>query len=197
MSRTGTERSLLLRTLLWGSDSSSPRQLVWVAVACFLFSSLGISKWDLDSMGITHRLELSPVTGVVTSRALGPYVKGSPSNVSFALNSTEKVVYLPSKGWGVGLLHDAVPIGARLRVLVEGSCVEDVEESKCVFWSIDIDGEPYRTFESISEAWAKDNRAGLWIGIGFGLSGLLCLFQSRFAKAVPAPPNKALNADAE
>ena len=197
MSQTSTERSLLFRALLWGSDSSSPRQLIFLAVACLLFSVLGFSVWYFDRMGIPDELELAPVTGVVTSRALGPYVKGSPSNVSFALNSTEKVVYLPSKGWGVVRIHDAVPIGARLRVLLEESCVEDIAESKCVFWSIDIDGEPYRTFESISEAWSKNNRAGLWIGIGFGLCGLLCLFQSRFAKAVPAPPNKALNADVQ
>lgn len=183
MANADENRPLWLRVLLAGSDSYSSRQLALIAVASLLFAALGFYVWYFDEMGIPERAGLGQFSGTAVSKELGHYRKGSHSSVTLGLSSIDKTVYLPSKARGVKRLYEAVAIGDDVSVLVERSCATDQGKSTCSLWGIDINGEPHRTFDSISDAWAGDNRVGLWLGVGFGIGGLLCLFQSRYAKA--------------
>jgi hypothetical protein len=161
--------------------SRSRRPRLWsaaYAIVCLLFSGLGFLAWFFDDYGIPDESLLVPMSGLATSKALGRLNRGDPTDVSFELSSSTKSVYLDSKAGGIRQLHDAVNVGDHLSVLVESACLQPTGRAQCGIWAIEINGQPFRSYASISEEWASDNRVGLWLGMGFGLGALILAWEA-------------------
>jgi hypothetical protein len=154
-----------------------------VALSSLLFG-IGMIYTSSQPGGPPPRKSLAEVQGTVA------WTMSYRHGIRFGFSGDARSFVYPSKSRELGLVEQTLTRSDHPRVSIlfdpktPGGPVFSDEKYFDVH-EISVDGNVARSYEQVREAWAADDRVGIWLGVVFVISGLglgLCLRQEVSAR---------------